>query len=187
MTSTIQTMLAAGSLVALAACSPAAEQPEAPEAAAERPMPVEKASLLIQDPADAEFLSVPGVPECVTMAPPQRQSRRRGRLSDGADDGWMRGPPTHWHQTSEELIQLRGRPYMQLADGEPYYLETHSYSQLPGRGRSTASGAIRLMAASWCWLPMPPSTRTLSMKRATRIPTEDALAAAARVPRPGKW
>ena len=170
-------MLAAGSLVALAACSPAAEQPEAPETAAERPMPAEKASLLIQDPADAEFLSVPGVPECVTMAP------LNGNLGEGAGSVMVRMTdgcvvPYHWHQTSEELIQLRGRPYMQLADGEPYYLETLSYSQLPGgtvhRFRcDSPDGCIMVLVADAAF-----DTHFVD-EEGNEIPTEDALAAAA--------
>lgn len=85
---------------------------------------------LLQDPAKAPFAAVPGVPECVTMAP------LRGNLGTGPATVMVRMTqgcvvPYHWHTPSEELVVLRGAPLAQMQGERPVLLKVGSYSQLP--------------------------------------------------------
>ncbi len=87
---------------------------------------------LLQDPTTANFGAVPGVPECVTMAP------LRGNLGTGPASVMVRMKsgcvvPYHWHTPSEELIVLRGAPLGQMLGMRPTILKVGSYSQLPSK------------------------------------------------------
>ncbi len=102
-----------------------AKHHEAPENGMEN----HKESLLIQQPENAEFMSVPGVPECTTIAP------LRGDMSKEASTLMVRMTPGclvpfHWHTPTEELIVLQGTPYAQMLGKKPQVLSVGSYSQL---------------------------------------------------------
>ncbi len=85
---------------------------------------------LLQRPADAAFIAVPGVPECTTIAP------LHGDMSKGPATLMVRMKagclvPYHWHTPSEELIVLQGAPLAQMRGQRPVLLQVGSYSQLP--------------------------------------------------------
>ena len=88
--------------------------------------------ILLQRPADAKFLSVPGVPACTTIAP------LHGDMSKGAATLMVRMKtgcmvPFHWHTPSEELVVLQGAPLAQMMGQRPVMLRVGSYSQLPSK------------------------------------------------------
>ena len=88
--------------------------------------------VLLQRPADAKFLSVPGVPACATIAP------LHGDMSKGPATLMVRMKtgcmvPYHWHTPSEELVVLQGAPLSQMKGKRPVMLRVGSYSQLPSR------------------------------------------------------
>ncbi len=88
--------------------------------------------ILLQRPADAKFLSVPGVPACTTIAP------LHGDMSAGPATLMVRMRtgcmvPYHWHIPSEELVVLQGAPLAQMMGQRPVMLRVGSYSQLPSK------------------------------------------------------
>ena len=88
--------------------------------------------ILLQRPADAKFLSVPGVPACTTIAP------LHGDMSTGPATLMVRMRtgcmvPFHWHTPSEELVVLQGAPLAQMMGERPVMLRVGSYSQLPSK------------------------------------------------------
>lgn len=96
-------------------------------AVAERP-----AGILLQRPANAKFISVPGVPACTTIAP------LHGDMGKGPATLMVRMKagcmvPYHWHTPSEELVVLQGAPLAQMRGKRPVVLQVGSYSQLPSR------------------------------------------------------
>ncbi len=96
-------------------------------AVAERP-----AGILLQRPANAKFISVPGVPACTTIAP------LHGDMGKGPATLMVRMKagcmvPYHWHTPSEELVVLQGAPLAQMRGERPVVLQVGSYSQLPSR------------------------------------------------------
>jgi quercetin dioxygenase-like cupin family protein len=87
-------------------------------------------AILLQRPADAAFLAVPGVPACTTIAP------LRGNMAIGASTLMVRMRsgclvPNHWHTPTEELVVLQGAPLAQMKGERPVILKVGSYSQLP--------------------------------------------------------
>lgn len=87
-------------------------------------------AILLQRPADAAFLAIPGVPECTTIAP------LRGNMATGPSTLMVRMKsgclvPNHWHTPSEELVVLQGAPLAQMRGERPVLLQVGSYSQLP--------------------------------------------------------
>jgi mannose-6-phosphate isomerase-like protein (cupin superfamily) len=100
------------------------------------------AAVLLQRPADAAFISVPGVPACTTIAP------LRGNMATGPSTLMVRMTsgclvPNHYHTPSEELVVLQGAPLAQMKGERPVTLQVGSYSQLPSghihRFRCTSS------------------------------------------------
>lgn len=96
-------------------------------AVAQRP-----AGILLQRPANAKFISVPGVPACTTIAP------LHGDMGKGPATLMVRMKagcmvPYHWHTPSEELVVLQGAPLAQMRGERPVVLQVGSYSQLPSR------------------------------------------------------
>lgn len=86
--------------------------------------------VLLQRPADAAFLAMPGVPKCTTIAP------LHGDMSKGPVTLMVRMTagcmvPYHWHTPSEELVILQGAPLAQMRGQRPVMLKVGSYSQLP--------------------------------------------------------
>lgn len=87
-------------------------------------------AILLQRPADAAFMAVPGVPSCTTIAP------LRGNMATGASTLMVRMRsgclvPNHWHTPTEELVVLQGAPLAQMKGERPVILKVGSYSQLP--------------------------------------------------------
>lgn len=92
--------------------------------------PVHAAAKLLQRPADAAFLVIPGVPSCTTIAP------LHGDMATGPATLMVRMTtgclvPFHWHTPSEELVVLQGAPLAQMKGQRPVTLQVGSYSQLP--------------------------------------------------------
>ncbi|MFS0736605.1 cupin domain-containing protein [Sphingomonas sp. 1P06PA] len=88
--------------------------------------------ILLQKPADAKFMSSPGVPACTSFA------QLHGDMSKGPATLMVRMKagclvPFHWHTPSEELIVLQGAPLAQMQGQRPVMLQVGSYSQLPSR------------------------------------------------------
>ena len=88
--------------------------------------------ILLQRPADANFLAVPGVPACTTIA------SLHGDMSKGSATLMVRMKsgcmvPYHWHTPSEELVVLQGAPLAQMMGQRPVMLRVGSYSQLPSK------------------------------------------------------
>ena len=86
--------------------------------------------ILLQRPANAKFISVPGVPACTTIAP------LHGDMGKGPATLMVRMKagcmvPYHWHTPSEELVVLQGAPLAQMRGERPIMLQVGSYSQLP--------------------------------------------------------
>jgi quercetin dioxygenase-like cupin family protein len=86
--------------------------------------------ILLQQAAQAKFISVPGVPACTTLAP------LRGDMGKSASTLMVRMTagcmvPFHWHTPSEEIVVLQGSPLAQMLGQRPYVLKLGSYSQLP--------------------------------------------------------
>lgn len=86
--------------------------------------------IMLQSPADANFLAVPGVPACTTIAP------LHGNMATGPATLMVRMKsgcmvPYHWHTPSEELVVLQGAPLAQMMGQRPMMLRVGSYSQLP--------------------------------------------------------
>ena len=95
--------------------------------AAQRP-----AGILLQRPANAKFISVPGVPACTTIAPLHGDmGKGPATLMVRMKSGCM--VPYHWHTPSEELIVLQGAPLAQMRGARPVILQVGSYSQLPSQ------------------------------------------------------
>ena len=99
----------------------------AADAVAQRP-----AGILLQRPANAKFISVPGVPVCTTIAP------LHGDMGKGPATLMVRMKagcmvPYHWHTPSEELVVLQGAPLAQMQGARPVMLKVGSYSQLPSQ------------------------------------------------------
>lgn len=87
-------------------------------------------AILLQRPADAAFMAVPGVPACTTIAP------LRGNMATGPSTLMVRMKsgclvPNHWHTPTEELVVLQGAPFAQMKGERPVILQVGSYSQLP--------------------------------------------------------
>ena len=90
------------------------------------------AGILLQRPANAKFISVPGVPACTTIAP------LHGDMGKGPATLMVRMKagcmvPYHWHTPSEELVVLQGAPLAQMRGERPIMLQVGSYSQLPSQ------------------------------------------------------
>jgi hypothetical protein len=123
----------AGALVSLSACG--AQESANPPAEESQPMShisgdSDAEAILLQRPADAAFLAIPGVPECTTIAP------LRGDMANGPSTLMVRMTtnclvPNHWHTPSEELVVLQGAPLAQMKGEKAQVLEVGSYSQLP--------------------------------------------------------
>jgi Cupin domain len=87
-------------------------------------------AILLQRPAEAKFIAVPGVPACTTLAP------LHGDMSKGPSTLMVRMTagcmvPYHWHTPSEEMITLQGAPLSQMRGERPVILKVGSYTQLP--------------------------------------------------------
>lgn len=87
-------------------------------------------AILLQRPATAKFLQIPGVPQCTSIAP------LHGDMAKGPSTLMVRMRsgcmvPFHWHTPSEELIVLQGAPLAQMRGERPVMLKVGSYSQLP--------------------------------------------------------
>ena len=87
-------------------------------------------AILLQRPANAKFLQIPGVPQCTSIAP------LHGDMAKGPSTLMVRMRsgcmvPYHWHTPSEELIVLQGAPLAQMRGERPVMLKVGSYSQLP--------------------------------------------------------
>ena len=87
-------------------------------------------AILLQRPADAKFLQIPGVPQCTSIAP------LRGDMGKGPSTLMVRMRsgcmvPYHWHTPTEELLVLQGAPLAQMRGERPVMLKVGSYSQLP--------------------------------------------------------
>lgn len=99
-------------------------------AAAQAATPGTTHGILLQRPADAKFLQIPGVPECTSIAP------LRGDMAKGSSTLMVRmrsgcTVPYHWHTPTEELLVLQGAPQSQMLGQRPVMLKVGSYSQLP--------------------------------------------------------
>lgn len=93
-------------------------------------MPTGAHAILLQRPADARFISIPGVPACTSIAP------LHGDMAKGPSTLMVRMRsgcmvPYHRHTPSEELIVLQGAPLAQMRGERPVMLKVGSYSQLP--------------------------------------------------------
>lgn len=89
-------------------------------------------SMLLQRPANAKFMVVPGLDPCATIAP------LRGDMSKGPATLMVRmktgcAVPYHWHTPSEEIVVLQGAPLAQMLGKRPVMLRVGAYSQLPSR------------------------------------------------------
>lgn len=87
-------------------------------------------AILLQNPARAGFLQIPGVPQCTSIA------SLHGDMAKGPSTLMVRMRsgcmvPYHWHTPSEELIVLQGAPLAQMRGERPVMLKVGSYSQLP--------------------------------------------------------
>jgi quercetin dioxygenase-like cupin family protein len=135
-------------------------------------------AVLLQDPGTAKFVSVPGVPACVTMAP------LRGNLGTGPATVMVKMTqacvvPYHWHTPSEELIVLRGAPLAQMQGQRPVILKVGSYSQLP----STHTHRFRCESKEPCLIALVTGgvfDIHFVDEAGKEITTEAALAAAAK-------
>ena len=166
-------------LAVLSACAVAAESP--PVATTPTPHGAHKASaaaILLQRPADAAFLAVPGVPACTTIAP------LHGNMASGPATLMVRMTsgclvPYHWHTPSEELVVLQGAPLAQMKGERPVMLQVGSYSQLP----SGHVHRFRCTSATDCLIFMVADAAFdiyFVDAAGAKISTETALAAAAR-------
>lgn len=86
--------------------------------------------ILLQRPANAKFLEIPGVPQCTSIAP------LHGDMAKGPSTLMVRMRsgcmvPYHRHTPSEELVVLQGAPLAQMRGERPEMLKVGSYSQLP--------------------------------------------------------
>lgn len=87
-------------------------------------------AVLLQRPSDANFIAVPGVPECTTLAP------LHGDMSKGPATLMVRMRagcmvPYHWHTPSEEMVVLQGTALSQMRGERPVLLRVGAYTQLP--------------------------------------------------------
>ncbi len=88
--------------------------------------------ILLQNPANASFLSSPGVPACTSFAVLRGDMAKTGstlmvRMKSGCI------VPYHFHTPSEEIVVLQGIPLAQMRGQRPVYLKVGSYSQLPSK------------------------------------------------------
>ena len=140
-------------------------------------------AILLQRPATAKFLQIPGVPQCTSIAP------LHGDMAKGPSTLMVRMRsgcmvPYHWHTPSEELIVLQGAPLAQMRGERPVMLKVGSYSQLPSghihRFRCTskadcliflvADAAFDIHFANEAGKEISTEAALAAAKRASRVP-----------------